>query len=174
MGSLNDLKIRRVKPRNLWMCFVLCSTTGVLWAGATNASNSEVVLGSPNTIQYVSGPLRHSEVVFMYAASDEAYRAYDATFVGWGGADTAEKVKRHHDLGVRCTGSMWCLTAGAENIQKAPKLRAAWAVAESASERLMLTMLVAPSSIKDWNACAKAPGDGAAVSGSSSRAAISS
>jgi hypothetical protein len=89
--------------------------SGLLWAGATGASNSEPVL-------------RHSEVVFMYAASEEAYRAYDATFVAWGGAETAEKVKRHHDLGIRCTGSMWCLTAGAENIHKDPKLRAACAV----------------------------------------------
>jgi len=64
----------------------------------------------------------------MYAASDEAYQAYGATFVGWGGAHTLEQVKRHHDLGVRCTGSMWCLTAGAENIHKDPKLRAACAV----------------------------------------------
>lgn len=89
---------------------VLC-----LISGGTYASDTEPVL-------------RHSEVVFMYAASDEAYRAYGATFVGWGGAHTAEAVKRHHDLGVRCTGSMWCLTPGAENIHKDPKLRAACAV----------------------------------------------
>jgi hypothetical protein len=72
--------------------------------------------------------LRHSDVVFMYAASDEAYRAYGATFVAWGGAEKAEQVKRHHDMGIRCTGSMWCLTAGAENIHKDPNLRAACAV----------------------------------------------
>lgn len=72
--------------------------------------------------------LRHSEVVFMYAASAEAYRAYGATFVAWGGAETAEKVKQHHDLSIRCTGSMWCLTAGAENLHKDPKLLAACAV----------------------------------------------
>jgi len=89
--------------------------SGVLGAGTTRAADSAPVL-------------RHSEVVFMYAASDDAYRAYDATFVAWGGAETAEKVKRHHDLGVRCTGSMWCLTAGPEKIHKDPKLRAACAV----------------------------------------------
>ncbi|MFH1719341.1 MAG: hypothetical protein ABIF19_18465 [Planctomycetota bacterium] len=72
--------------------------------------------------------LRHSEVVFMYAADDDAYRAYNATFVAWGGANTAEQVKRHHDLSVRCTGSMWCLTAGAENIHKNASLREACAV----------------------------------------------
>ena len=66
---------------------------------------------------------RHSEVVFMYAADDDAYRAYNATFVAWGGANTAEQVKRHHEIGVRCTGSMWCLTAGAEKIHKNPALR---------------------------------------------------
>jgi hypothetical protein len=67
--------------------------------------------------------LRHSEVVFMYAADEAAYKAYGATFVGWGGADTAEKVKMHHDLGIRCTGSMWCLTAGAKNLYENAELR---------------------------------------------------
>ena len=60
--------------------------------------------------------LKHSEVVFMYAADEAAYRAYGATFVGWGGADKADQVRKHHDLGIRCTGSMWCLTAGAKNL----------------------------------------------------------
>ncbi len=81
--------------------------------------------------QELSSPKRvlsHSEVVFMYAADSDAYRAYDATFVAWGGADTPQEVKRHHDLGIRCTGSMWCLTAGAENIHKNPSLRQACAV----------------------------------------------
>jgi len=67
--------------------------------------------------------LKHSDVVFMYAAADEAsYKAYGATFVAWGGANTAAEVKRHRDLGIRCTGSMWCLTAGAENLAKDPAL----------------------------------------------------
>ena len=72
--------------------------------------------------------LRHSEVVFMYAADDDVYRVYKASFVAWGGANTTEQVKRHHDIGVRCTGSMWCLTAGAENIHKNAALREACAV----------------------------------------------
>jgi hypothetical protein len=72
--------------------------------------------------------LRRSEVVFMYAADSDAYRAYNVTFVAWGGAETAEEVKRHHDMGIRCTGSMWCLTAGAENVHKNPALRNACAV----------------------------------------------
>ena len=34
--------------------------------------------------------LRRSEVAFMYASTPEAYRAYGATFVAWGGAETPE------------------------------------------------------------------------------------
>jgi len=100
----------------LWTCLVVCSTCAVLCGDSAAVGSSDELV------------LRHSDVVFMYAASDEAYRAYNATFVAWGGAETAEQVKRHHDMGVRCTGSMWCLTAGAENIHKDPKLRAACAV----------------------------------------------
>lgn len=71
-------------------------------------------------------PLKASDVVFMYAAADpEVYRAYGATFVGWGGADTAERVRFHHDLGIRCTGSMWCLTAGAKRLHEDAALREA-------------------------------------------------
>lgn len=66
--------------------------------------------------------LKHSDVVFMYAADEASYKAYGATFVAWGGANTAAQVKRHRDLGIRCTGSMWCLTAGAENLAKDPAL----------------------------------------------------
>lgn len=72
--------------------------------------------------------LKHSDVVFMYASTREAYEAYQATFVGWGGASTSEEVQWHHDLGIRCTGSMWCLTAGAELLHKDPGLMAACAV----------------------------------------------
>jgi hypothetical protein len=104
------MKTKLVNVCVLWASVVICSN-----AGATDSQNAGPVL-------------RHSEVVFMYAASDEAYRAYDATFVAWGGAETAEKVNHHHDLGIRCTGSMWCLTAGAENLHKDPKLLAACAV----------------------------------------------
>lgn len=71
-------------------------------------------------------PLKESDVVFMYAAADPGvYREYGATFVGWGGADTAERVKFHHDLGIRCTGSMWCLTAGAKLLHGDAALREA-------------------------------------------------
>ena len=67
--------------------------------------------------------LKHSDVAFMYASTPEAYKAYGATFVAWGGAETAEKVKAHHDRGIRCTGSMWCLTAGAKALYEDEKLR---------------------------------------------------
>ncbi|MCU0917651.1 MAG: hypothetical protein MUC88_24275, partial [Planctomycetes bacterium] len=104
-----------VKTGLLSVGLMLSALSGISWGGAASIPDSGPVL-------------RHSEVVFMYAASDDAYRAYDATFVAWGGAETAEKVKRHHDLGIRCTGSMWCLTAGPEKIHTDPKLRAACAV----------------------------------------------
>ena len=69
--------------------------------------------------------LTHSEIVFMCAADDEAYKAYGTTFVGWGGASTPTEVRRHHRLGIRCTGSMWCLTAGAKLLYEKPELRKA-------------------------------------------------
>lgn len=109
----------QVTANILWVGLLVCLTSGVLY-GASDAVAPAGPAGEP--------VLRHSDVVFMGAASDEAYRAYGATFVAWGGAETAEQVKRHHDMGVRCTGAMWCLTAGAENIHNDPKLRAACAV----------------------------------------------
>ncbi|MCX5677260.1 MAG: hypothetical protein NTX87_19925 [Planctomycetota bacterium] len=69
--------------------------------------------------------LKPSDVAFMYAADEAAYKAYGATFVAWGGADKADQVKQHHDLGIRCTGSMWCLTAGAKNLYENADLRSA-------------------------------------------------
>jgi len=107
-------------------------TANILWAGLLVCLTSGVLYGASDAVG-PAGPgadpvLRHSDVIFMGAASDEAYRAYGATFVAWGGAETDEQVKRHHDMGIRCTGAMWCLTAGAENIHNDPKLRAACAV----------------------------------------------
>jgi hypothetical protein len=66
--------------------------------------------------------LKHSDVVFMYNASDEVYRAYGATFVGWGRSRTPEEVARHHKLGIRCASTMWCLTAGARQLHERPDL----------------------------------------------------
>jgi hypothetical protein len=116
MGSA---RVKSVSARAFWTGSLVCSMASVLW-GASGAGTGDQAPGG--------SALRHAEVVFMYAASEEAYRAYGATLVAWGGAEKAEQVKRHHDLGIRCTGSMWCLTAGAENIHKDPNLRAACAV----------------------------------------------
>lgn len=68
---------------------------------------------------------KHSDVVFMYASNEAAYKAYGATFVAWGGANSKERVQMHHDLGIRCTGSMWCLTAGARTLYENAELREA-------------------------------------------------
>ncbi len=72
--------------------------------------------------------LRRSEAVFMYASSPEAYKAYGATFVAWGGAESRESVKLHRELGIRSTGSVWCLTAGARALHDDAALREAVAV----------------------------------------------
>ncbi len=74
-----------------------------------------------------AGPpvFKHSDVVFMYSADAAAYKAYGATFVAWGGASTTSSVKMHHDLGIRCTGAMWCLTAGARLLYENTELREA-------------------------------------------------
>lgn len=72
-------------------------------------------------------PMQRSEVVFMYGADEAAYRAFGATFVGWGGGNDEQSVRRHHEMGVRCSGTMWCLTAGAKNLHENPQLMAATA-----------------------------------------------
>jgi hypothetical protein len=64
----------------------------------------------------------------MYASTAEAYKAYGATFVAWGGANTRARVREHHDLGIRCTGSVWCLTAGARTLYENKELREAVAI----------------------------------------------
>jgi hypothetical protein len=100
-----------------FVCLLILITVPIL-----NAASENKVDSLPDPV------LKHSDVVFMYAASDDAYKAYNATFVAWGGADTAEQVARHHRLSIKCTGSMWCLTAGAKNIHEDEKLRNACAV----------------------------------------------
>jgi hypothetical protein len=69
--------------------------------------------------------LRHSEVVFMYAATPEVYQAYRGTFAAWGGAHTAERVRMHREAGLRCTATIWFLTAGARRLYEDPELREA-------------------------------------------------
>ena len=70
-------------------------------------------------------PLRASDVVFMYAADSEHYRAYGATFTAWGRAEQAAEVERHHQLGLRCTGTIWCLTAGEVRLHESAEMREA-------------------------------------------------
>jgi hypothetical protein len=89
MSCFDGMRIRSVEAPSLWMSFVVCAMAGGLGAGTTDASDAGPEHGFANTIQRASSPVRCSEVVFMYVASDQTYRAYDATFVGWSGADTA-------------------------------------------------------------------------------------
>jgi len=72
--------------------------------------------------------LKHSDVVFMYPSDDKCYTAYGVTFAGWGGAHSTDEVRRHRQLGIRCTGTMWCLTAGARRLYESAELRSAVAV----------------------------------------------
>jgi len=64
----------------------------------------------------------------MHRSSESVYRQCGATFLAWGGAETARSVKFHHDLGIRCTGSMWCLTAGSKKLRADARLREAVAL----------------------------------------------
>ncbi len=66
--------------------------------------------------------LKHSEVVFMYGSDAKTYRDYGATFLGWGHAYNAASVEKHHQMGIRCTATIWCLTAGAKLIHDDPAL----------------------------------------------------
>ena len=76
----------------------------------------------------VKDTLEHSDVVFMYSESDlSVYTAYGATVLGWGAANTLEKVRDLKRMGIHPTGSMWCLTAGAEALHKDADLREATA-----------------------------------------------
>jgi hypothetical protein len=70
----------------------------------------------------MKSPMRHSDVVFMYTADPDTYKAYKATWVAWGGA-SEQKVKEAQALGIHYAASMWTLTAGAENLHKNSELR---------------------------------------------------
>jgi len=52
--------------------------------------------------------LRHSDVVFMYAASRKVYAEYGATVLAWGGTPTPESLAEAGD--VRCFGSVGMVT----------------------------------------------------------------
>ena len=66
------------------------------------------------------------DVIFMYPAADPAtYLDYGCTFLAWGGGATGEAVQHLSSIGVHATGSLWCLTAGAETLHKNADLREA-------------------------------------------------
>jgi hypothetical protein len=68
--------------------------------------------------------LRGDDVVFMYPAADPAvYSTYGCTFLAWGGAASGTIVRQMESLGIHSTGSLWCLTAGAELAHKDTDLR---------------------------------------------------
>jgi hypothetical protein len=97
------------------------AVTFLAWVASTVSAGSSDE-GNVSASQPV---FRHSDAVFMYSSDEASYKAYGATFVAWGGAETKERVKMHHDLGIRCTGSMWCLTAGAKALYENAELREA-------------------------------------------------
>ena len=66
--------------------------------------------------------LQADDVVFMYAAKADAFRAYGATVLAWGGAHTKEKVAELRSLNMHPTGTMWCLTAGAKTLHDSAAL----------------------------------------------------
>jgi hypothetical protein len=85
----------------------------------------------------MSKKIRHSDVAFMYNADKETYKAYMATWVAWGGA-SADAVKVAHELGIHFVGSMWTLTAGAENIHKRSDIR------DAVSKDILLEPIIVP------------------------------
>lgn len=85
----------------------------------------------------MKGPMKHSDVVFMYPASPEIYKIYEATWVAWGGA-SPERVKDAQALGIHYAASMWTLTAGAENLHKRRELR------EAVCKDILLEPIIVP------------------------------
>ena len=64
------------------------------------------------------------DIVFMYPAADpEVYTAYGCTFLAWGGRPAGRWSGKWRNLGIHATGSLWCLTAGAERLHKDADLR---------------------------------------------------
>lgn len=85
----------------------------------------------------MEGPLKHSDVVFMYTTTAEIYKAYEATWVAWGGA-SEDAVKTAQSLGIHYVASMWTLTAGAENLHKRSDLR------DAVSKDILLKPIIVP------------------------------
>jgi len=85
----------------------------------------------------MSRQVNHSDVAFMYSSDKEVYKAYNATWVAWGGA-SADAVKTAHELGIHYAASMWALTAGAENLHKRSDLR------DAVSKDILLNPIIVP------------------------------
>ncbi len=80
-----------------------CSLTP---ATALNKSNLEA--------QQNGYQLKESDVLFMYASADSSnYGKYKADMVAWGTFGVPSRIPEIQRLGIRATGTMWCLTATA-------------------------------------------------------------
>ncbi len=67
--------------------------------------------------------LKHSDVVFMTAATDpKLYAPYGTTWVAWGTGGVPHRVTRIQDLGLIATGDLWSLTAGPQLIHNDPAI----------------------------------------------------
>jgi len=64
--------------------------------------------------------LKHSDVVFMYGASADVYRAYGGTVLAWGGTPTTEAIATAHGAGVSYFGSAGMVTEFARVIDDYP------------------------------------------------------
>jgi hypothetical protein len=64
------------------------------------------------------------DVIFMYPPLEPAtYAQYGCTMLAWGGAAKGETARWLAENGIHGTGSLWCLTAGPENLHKNADLR---------------------------------------------------
>ncbi len=61
--------------------------------------------------------MKESDVVFMYGADEADLKAFETTWIAWGGS-AGVRTKQVHT-----TGSFWCLTAGAQRLGQDPVLR---------------------------------------------------
>ncbi|MFQ6096203.1 MAG: hypothetical protein ACE5O2_00645, partial [Armatimonadota bacterium] len=77
-----------------------------------------------------TAPLKHSDVLFMYVASPETYKAYNGTVVEWGGHPPNEagvqwfvknRVKPAHDIGMEYVAGVGMVTEFARFIDREPE-----------------------------------------------------
>lgn len=84
----------------------ICGLAALLLAGA--ALGEEAVL-------------KHSDVVFMYAAPAELYRTYGATVLAWGGTPSKEGLAQAAEAGVTYFGSVGMVTEFARYYERFPE-----------------------------------------------------